>query len=175
MIWSAPSEYARSTRSPVIISNHSENHEVLLDTLPLCEKCEDQQCKERCVWGHGQSGTPVRCNLFPSGEWRKDWKSWGLVNYFVIIKAPRGIWMPACASYGSVCAEGSCGRFISTVVFCRLYIAPSRNLATGPNPMVATIMPKIVPEMKLNITCSSGEWEQAFLLQLEHRWSHYLC
>lgn len=59
--------------------------------------------------------------------------------------------MPACASYGSVCAEGSCGRFISTVVFCRLYIAPSRNLATGPNPMVATIMPKIVPEMKLNI------------------------
>jgi hypothetical protein len=46
---------------------------------------------------------------------------------------------------------GSFGAFISTVVFCRLSIIPSRAPATGLNPIVATIIPKMVPEMKLII------------------------
>jgi hypothetical protein len=46
----------------------------------------------------------------------------------------------------------SLGELSSTVVFCRLNIAPSRVFATELNPIVATIIPKMVPEIKLIIS-----------------------
>ena len=50
-----------------------------------------------------------------------------------------------------VTGGGSFGAFISIVVFCKLNIIPSRVFAIDPNPIDATIIPKIVPEIKLII------------------------
>jgi hypothetical protein len=98
IIWSAPREYARSTKIPQVIRYCSESRAVPLDMPLQYERCVIQWCKGRSSLKHGQTGIPVRCNLSQSVERRKDWKSWSLVNYFVILMASRRIRMPPCAS-----------------------------------------------------------------------------
>ena len=61
--------------SIISIRYRSESHAVPFDMPLQSERCVIQWCKERFVWEHGKNDTPVRCNLSPSSEQRKDWKS----------------------------------------------------------------------------------------------------